>query len=226
MNRNDDNLRLLFGRNQVHLILYQWNKRFELHSGPEFLIQPGLHVRIGKSQYGYLHSMPFQDTDTVEIRLSIRLDCIACEKWNTIGLQIRCNTVIDIVPCLYVMISDTDSVIFHISRKARKKVRCDSVHIIIIVRRIVALQAVAGIDKYDIINAKRISISIDISIHGHQRRAPGAIHISRVEPRAMHVISSKQVELEFACRSVAARCGSEHCGRCGSKYFRYIVHVK
>ena len=84
--------------------------------------------------------------------------------------------------------------------------RGEGVYIIVIICRIVPLEAVPGIDQKHIVLTERVAELRHVRIDRHQGGLHRAANISRVEPASVYVIGRQEVELVFPVLRTVRAC--------------------
>ena len=192
VHHHDQHVRLFFRPDGVHIGLDLVHDRLEMHPAPEFLREPGLHIRIRVTQDGHLQARPLDDLVGREIRLAVIVpDGIRRQEIDPGLLEIRRHAVVHRMARLDVVIAHGHRVIAHIRHQAREQVRRQRIDIVVVIRRIVALEAVASVDEEDILRPVRRPDAVHIILHRHQRRPRPAVHIGGVEPRPVDIVGGK-----------------------------------
>ena len=203
-----DRMRMLLCNHLVHVLLHYRNQGLELDAGPETFVEPCADVRIGVSENSHLEPVLLQDCGDREIPPAFLtgLESIASEERNPLGIQLPGNPVIHRMTGLDIVIADRNRLVAHIGDEAGEQVRGEGVYIIVIICRIVPLEAVPGIDQKHIVLTERVAELRHVRIDRHQGGLHRAANISRVEPASVYVIGRQEVELVFPVLRTVRAC--------------------
>ena len=96
---------------------------------------------------------------------------------------------------LDVVVAHGHGVVFHIGDELDEGMLPFGVHVVVVIRRIVALQAVAGIEQEDVLPAHGATQAVHPGVDGHEARLVGlALDVGFVEPVAVDVSGGDDME--------------------------------
>ena len=217
MHHNDHHVRMLLRTDLVHIGLDHVHDGHKMHPAPEFLGEPGFHVRVGITQDGDLQARFPDDLVRSEIRLPVIIpDGVRRQEIHAVLLEVLSHAVIHRMARLDVVIAHGHCIIPHVGHQAGKQMRCQRINIVEKIRSVVPLKAVAGIQQQDVLRTICRPDTVNIVFHRRQRRACPAIHIGGIEPGAMDVVGGQDGQGIFAVLERAA-AGKRQEGAGGKK---------
>src|SRR5574344_275049 len=152
MDGDYDYLRLFLLYYLIHFILDKWYQRLEFHTAEKTFVKPFFHIRISKANNAHLKSI-FFDTG-IFLKIWFGIVCpngIGSQERYTFVFQIGSHSVIYMMPSLDIVIANSYRVILHILCKFCIQMLGGSIDIIVIIRGIIALEAIACINKYHVV---------------------------------------------------------------------------
>ena len=176
-------------------VLHQRYQRHVFGSGPQLGREPARNVGVVESQHEYLAAALFQQHVVGEERLAVGTDGVACEPGYAETFQLLPHAVIDRVSGFHVVVAHRTGVVAHICCNARPDVRLVGRHIVEVVRCIVALKHVAGIQQHHILLAHGSAQAVHVMLDGHKAGLGlAALDIRTGEIGAVHVSCSHDVQ--------------------------------
>ncbi len=210
MRQHDQHVGPLLGADAVHPLLRAGDQRVEADAAPDGLRQPGLHVGIGQAEHGHFHAAAAEDLVGREIRLAVvRADGIGPQEGDAARSELGRDLVIDGVAGLDVVVAHGHGVILHVGKQRDEGMLAFRVDIIEIIGRVVALQAVAGIQQEHVLLPDGPAEAVHPGMDGHETRLGGlALDVGLVKPVAVDVARGDDVQ-----RAVAgSAAGSQQAG--------------
>ena len=196
MDRDDDDLGLVFQAQAVDVLLDEGNEREEVHPAPEALVQPGFHVGVGVAEHEHFQAVLPEDLVCREVGFAVvRADGVAGEEGDAVAAEVAGDAVIDRMAGLVVVVADRHRIVAHIGREARVEVGRLRVDVVEIVRRVVSLEAVAGVDQQHVFRTCRRADAVDAVVHGEEGRPGGAGDVVFVEPAAVDVVGREDAQV-------------------------------
>ena len=110
------------------------------------------------------------------------------------AIQFPGNLVVDCMSRFHIVVADRDCIVLHVGHKPAEEVLGLGVHIVIVIAGVVALQAVAGIYKHHVFRPVGGPDAVYIIIYRHQALPGAFLHISGIEPPAVHIVGGKQMQ--------------------------------
>ena len=178
---------ILLLQNLIHAVLHVGNQREEIHSLPELLSEPGLHVRVREAEHGHAEAGPVEHRIHGEVRFAVvGAHGVASQPGDVplreFGREFGVHLVIDRMSGLYIVVSDNYRIIAHIVHEPREDMTSVRGDVVVVIRRIVALQAVARVEQQHVFTPHRIPEAVDIAVDMHQTVGHIVVHIRAVEP--------------------------------------------
>ena len=117
--------------------------------------------------------------------------------------------------CLDVVVSKRDGVIAHVIHETGEKMDRARVYVVVVVCRIVSLEAVAGIDQQHVFRSVSLPDTVHLGIDSHYGFSDIPVSVGRIEPCSMDIVRSHQAECVDSIFRAAATCdGCEHGEKC------------
>ena len=109
--------------------------------------------------------------------------------------ELRGHLVIDGMAGLDVVVAHRDGVVFHIGDERHEGVFAGGIDVVVVVRRVVTLQAVAGVEEEDVLRSDGVAQAVHPGVDGHQAGLVGlAFDIGFVEPVAVDVTGGDDMQ--------------------------------
>ena len=174
---------ILLFKNLIHAVLHVGNQREEIHSLPELLSEPGLHVRVREAEHGHAEAGPVEHRIHGEVGFAVvGAHGVASQPGDVPLREFGVHLVIDRMSGLDVMVAYHDRIVAHVVHEPREEmpsVRGDEV---VVIRRIVALQAVARVEQQHVLASDRVPETVDIVVDMHQTVWNVVVDIGTVKP--------------------------------------------
>ena len=123
---------------------------------------------------------------------------------------------------LYIVVSDNYRIIAHIVHEPREEMSAVGCDVVVVIRRVVALKTVAGIEQQHVAFTHGIPEAVDIPVDLHQAVRYVVVHIGAVKPGAVHVPGRHYVQA-VPLSGDRDRGGQDHDSR--SKTMEYSFHT-
>ena len=193
-----------------------------MHTIPDALVQPRLDVGVVESEDGDLDLVFLQDGINREIRLAVVVaDGVASEKRYAVAFDLLRDAVIDRMSRLYIMVAPDDGVVIHVVDHARKNVRNTCLHVVEVIRSVVALQEIACVKQDDVFPADGGAHAVHIVVRGQHGVLGTAVYIGGIEVGPVYVVGGQDMERVVSVPGTAA-CGCQQGGEYEPQCF---VHV-
>ena len=160
-------IRIFLCADAVYIALNLIHNQFKGHTAPEFLREPCLDVGVGVAKHCDLETGLCKYLVFREVGLSVVCPkCVCSKEGGVIALKVPGHAVIYGMAGFYIMVSNCNGIVFHVSHQPWEKVRGNCVYVIEIIGGIISLKAVSSVYKRHIIKAVHISHAVYVMAHG------------------------------------------------------------